>query len=281
MPSIGSGGGAARYPPIGDYALIGDCRGAGLVSRDGSRDWLWLPRVESPALFAALRDSEAGGRFRIRPVGSFRTARRYLPDTNVLETTFHTPGGTVVLRDLLPVASEAAKRAELLPEYEVLREVEGLAGEVAVEVLYAPRPDYGRLRPPLEPRGALGLWSAVRGAALVLRSELPLAVAREDGVARGQARLRAGERKYLSLTYSPEAPAVIPRLGDAAHRRCERSADWWRAWVARCAYQGPYRAAVVRSALTLKLMAYAPSGAVVAAPTTSLPERLGGPRNRD
>src|SRR5829696_35739 len=93
------------YPPIGDYALIGDCRGAGLVSRDGSLDWLCLPRFDSPAAFAALLDADAGGRFRIRPAGAFRAERRYLPDTNIVETTFRCPGGAVTLRDLLPVAS--------------------------------------------------------------------------------------------------------------------------------------------------------------------------------
>ena len=95
------------YPPIGDYALIGDCRGAGLVSRDGSLDWLCLPRFDSSPIFAALLDARAGGRFRIRPRGEFRAERRYLPDTNVLETTFHAPGGAFVLRDLLPVAGLA------------------------------------------------------------------------------------------------------------------------------------------------------------------------------
>ena len=119
MPSIRRGAGAASYPPIGDYALIGDCRAAGLVSRDGSLDWLCCPRFDSPSLFAALLDSEAGGRFRIRPVGPFRTERRYLPDTNVLERPSGLLSGTVVLRDCLPVASEEAKRAELLPDHEV------------------------------------------------------------------------------------------------------------------------------------------------------------------
>jgi GH15 family glucan-1,4-alpha-glucosidase len=269
------------FPEIGDYALIGNCRAAGLVSRDGSLDWLCFPRFDSPAVFAALLDSEAGGRFRIRPVGPFRTERRYVPDTNVLETTFRTPEGTVVLRDLLAVASEGAQRAELTPDHEVLREIEALDGAVTVEVLYAPRPDYGHLPPTLERRGALGLWCTAGGAALVLRSELPLAVTDDGQAARGSARLHAGERKYLSLTYSPEAPAVVPLLGEAARRRCERSAAWWRTWAARCDYQGPYRDAVVRGALTLKLMAYAPSGAVIAAPTTSLPEKLGGTRNWD
>jgi GH15 family glucan-1,4-alpha-glucosidase len=281
MPSIRRGAGAASYPPIGDYALIGDCRAAGLVSRDGSLDWLCFPRFDSPSIFAALLDSEAGGRFRIRPVGPFRTERRYLPDTNVLESTFCTAEGTVVLRDLLPVAAEDAKRAELLPDHEVLRELEGLAGEVAVEVLYAPRPNYGRLWPTFERRGALGLWCAAGGATLVLRSELPLTVASDGHAVQGGARIRAGERKYLSLTYSQEAPAVLPPLAEAARRRRERSVAWWQAWAARCAYHGPYRAAVVRSALALKLLTYAPSGAVVAAPTTSLPEKLGGVRNWD
>src|ERR687896_471687 len=110
---------SASYPPIDDYALIGDCRSAGLVSRDGSLDWLCLPRFDSPSIFAALLDARTGGRFRIRPRGAFRAERRYLPGTNILETTFHTPGGAFVLRDVLPVAAEADKRASLAPDHEV------------------------------------------------------------------------------------------------------------------------------------------------------------------
>src|ERR671916_1601327 len=117
------------YPPIGDYALIGDGRSAALVSRDGSLDWLCWPRFDSPSIFAALLDAERGGRFRVRPAGAFRSERRYLPETNVLETTFHCPTGTLALRDLMPVASEEDKRATLTPEREILREVEGLTGE--------------------------------------------------------------------------------------------------------------------------------------------------------
>ncbi len=272
---------AARYPPIGDYALIGDCRGAGLVSGEGSLDWLCLPRFDGPSVFAALLDAGSGGRFRIRPTGEFGTGRRYLPETNVLETVFRCPTGTLALRDLMPVASEEEKRASLAPEQEILREVEGLTGEVEIEVLYEPRPDYGRVRPALEQRGKQGLRCEAKGAALVLRSELPLGLTGGGRSARGVVRLRAGERKYLSLTYSKEAPAVIPVLGEAARGRLERTARWWREWANRCAYAGPYREAVVRSALALKLMIYAPSGAIVAAPTTSLPEALGGVRNWD
>jgi GH15 family glucan-1,4-alpha-glucosidase len=274
-------GARVDYPPIGQYAVIGDCRAAGLVSQDGSLDWLCLPRFDSPSIFAALLDAEAGGRFRIRPAGAFRSERRYLPDTNVLETTFRAEGGSFVLRDLLPVASEAEKRSALFSEHQVLRELEGLAGEVAVEVLYDPRPDYGRRHPRLEWRGALGLWCQSGSAAAILRSELPLQLADDGRSAGGVYRLRAGERRYLAFAYSREAPATVPPLGETARQHLEQSVRWWRQWAGRCAYRGPYRAAVVRSALALKLMTYAPSGAVVAAPTTSLPERVGGVRNWD
>jgi GH15 family glucan-1,4-alpha-glucosidase len=269
------------YRPIGDYGLIGDCRAAGLISRDGSLDWLCFPRFDSPSIFGALLDRKSGGRFRIRPTGTFESGRRYAPDTNILETTFRTSTGSFVLRDLMPVSSEAEKRSELAPDHQVLREVEGLDGEVEVEVFYEPRPDYGRSRPRLEDRGQLGLWTDANRAALVLRSELDVRPTRDGQAARGVAVIRAGERKYLSFSYAEEAPQVVPPLGEVARARVERSARWWREWASRCTYTGPYREAVVRSALVLKLMAYAPSGAVVAAPTTSLPEQLGGVRNWD
>jgi GH15 family glucan-1,4-alpha-glucosidase len=269
------------YPPIGDYALIGDGRSAALVSRDGSLDWLSWPRFDSPSIFAALLDTERGGRFRVRPTGAFRSERRYLPDTNVLETVFHTSSGTVALRDLMPVASEEDKRAALGPEHEVLREIEGRAGQVEVEVVYTPRPDYGRKDPNLTSRGAFGLWCEVTGGALALHSDLPLQVSPDCQNAYGVATIAAGERKHLSLVYSTDAPGVIPLLQDAARDKVERSIRWWRDWANRGTYDGPYRDAVMRSALVLKLMTYAPSGAVVAAPTTSLPEEIGGVRNWD
>src|SRR5215203_6917392 len=184
---------AADYPPISDYALIGDCRSAGLVSRDGSLDWLCLPRFDSPAVFAALLDASEGGRFCVRPVGEYSSERRYLANTNVLETVFRTPTGACVLRDLMSVSSEEDKRAHLTPEHEVLRELEGLEGEVEVEILYDPRPDYGRVRPLLEERGALGLRCEVDGTSLTLRSEMPLELIDGDRSASGFARIRSGE----------------------------------------------------------------------------------------
>ncbi|MCC6173921.1 MAG: glycoside hydrolase family 15 protein [Chloroflexi bacterium] len=271
----------AAYAPIHEYAVIGDCRTAGLVSRDGSLDFLCPLRFDSPTIFAALLDANMGGRFRVRPVGAFRSTRTYLPNTNVLETTFVTDSGSCVLRDLMPVASEEEKRRTPLPEHLVLRELEGLTGSVEIEVLCEPRPDYARRGAGLEARGALGLWGEMDGAAYVLRSDVPLTVIDAGRAAVGTHRLHAGERSYLAFAYSREGPALVPMLGLAARHQVERSVDWWQAWAARCSYEGAYRDAVVRSALTLKLMTYAPSGAVVAAPTTSIPEAIGGSRNWD
>ena len=269
------------YSPISSYAMIGDCRSAALIGKNGSIDWLCLPRFDSPSIFAALLDPEVGGRFQIRPTGSFTSEHRYLPHTNILETTFRTTHGTCVLRDLLPVASESEKRQGLEADHEVLREIEGTSGEIELEIVYDPRPDYGLMPPQLEERGDLGFWAQTRRATLVLQSEVPLALVDGRRGARGVGSIRAGQRKYLSFTYTQEAPAVIPPLGQSAGRRVERSIRWWEAWSERCTYQGPYREAVLRSALALKLMAYAPSGAIVAAPTTSLPEQIGGERNWD
>ncbi len=147
----------ASYPPIEHYAIIGDCRSAGLVAQDGSLDWLCFPRFDSPSIFAALLDAKDGGRFCIRPTGEYSSERSYLSDTNVLETTFRCPNGAFVLRDLMSVSSEEDKRASLTPEHEVLREIEGIGGEVEVEILYDPRPDYGLRRPVLERQWDHGL----------------------------------------------------------------------------------------------------------------------------
>jgi GH15 family glucan-1,4-alpha-glucosidase len=269
-----------HYPPIADYALIGDCRSAALISRDGSLDWLCLPRFDSPAVFAALLDRSKGGRFRVRPVGGFASSRRYVEDSNVLETTFLTGSGTLRLRDLMPVGSEEEKRRELWPNHQILRQLECVEGEVEVEVLCDPRPDYGRRVPGVVDRGAFG-FRFRGGPNLLLRSELPLGPLPDRPGIGGRARLRAGERRYVSLTFNLEEPAVVPPFGEVAERKLEQTLRWWGEWASRCRYEGPYRNDVVRSALTLKLMTYAPSGAVIAAPTASLPEWIGGVRNWD
>ncbi|HWV39634.1 MAG TPA: glycoside hydrolase family 15 protein [Vulgatibacter sp.] len=266
-------------PSIDDYAIIGDCRSAALVSRDGSIDWLCWPRFDSPALFSAILDRKRGGRFSIRPVGRFLSTRRYLPDTNVLETRFFTPTGTLRLTDLMPVLSEEEKKREIVPDHELLRELVCEEGEVEVEAIFDPRPRFGAETPRLEQRGRLGLQAPLAGRGeLSLRSELPLQ--RRKVGASGRARLRAGERQVFRLVFTAEAPtAMLPF--DQAPEAIRRTARWWRDWVSRMKYDGPYRPAVARSALALRLLIYAPSGAVVAAPTTSLPEKIGAEKNWD
>jgi len=271
----------SAYAPIEDYALIGDCASAALVGRNGSIDWLCWPRFDSPSIFARLLDADDGGHFQVRPVANFSVERRYLPDTNVLETTFTTERGVLRLTDLMPVAERAAYRRELWPEHEILRCVECVAGTVEVDVHCDPRLDYARIDPALDDRGPHGVFYNHEGAVLIVRSELPLVLARGRGALHGQVLLREGDRHFLSLTYDEGEPAVLPLLGEHAETKIERSVAFWRGWASRCEYDGPYRDAVVRSALTLKLMTFAPSGAIVAAPTTSLPEAIGGTRNWD
>ncbi len=264
---------------IGDYAVIGDGRSAALVGRDGSIDWLCWPRVDSPSLFGAILDPSAG-RWRVAPAGAFRADRRYVDDTNVLETRFETAGGSLVLTDLMPVAEEDEKNRFLMPEREILRLLRCDRGEVDLEMVFEPRPEYGRAPGRLRSVGALGIRLDVDSSVLALHTDLPLAIGPDD-VVRARVRLRAGERAHASLTYATEAPAVWPPVGEWSRACLERTVGWWQRWVSQLRYDGPRRESVVRSALALKLMVYAPSGAVVAAPTTSLPERIGGALNWD
>lgn len=271
----------AARPAIEDYAIIGDCRSAALVSRDGSIDWLCWPRFDSPSLFAALLDQDKGGRFSVRPVAPARITRRYIGETNVLETTFVTDGGVLRLTDLMPVSSEADKRRKLWASHQILRRIDCLEGAVEIEIQCDPRPSYGRGACRLQDRGPLGLYFERQGRAFILRSEIPLQTSETDGGARLRHRLEAGERCHLSAVYTDREPSFVPPLGEEAERRIRATLDWWSSWSAHCTYKGPYRAAVIRSALVLKLLSYAPSGAIVAAPTTSLPESRGGVRNWD
>jgi len=274
----------AQRPEIGDYAVIGNCRTAALISRWGSIDWLCLPRFDSPSVFAAILDAERGGAFVVAPASGGEVERRYVGDTNVLETTWTTASGRLRVTDLMPVAAGPdgadGPNHDFRPEHEVLRLVECLEGEVEVEAECDLRPLYGAAEAKIVDRGRLG-WFFEHGLqAIALRSELPLAPDKPSGV-RGRSTLRAGETCALSLAYSRDAPAALPLLGERAWGRLRETLDWWRGWSDRCPYDGPHRQSVMRSALTLKLMTFAPSGAVVAAPTTSLPEQVGGERNWD
>jgi len=263
---------------IGDYAIIGDCRTAAIVSRDGSIDWLCLPHFSGPSVFAALLDQERGGRFRIRPEGRFRTLRRYCGATAVLETTFETPTGSARLIDAMPVVEDADT---LHPLREVLRIIEGIEGEVPFEVDWSPRPDYARGDALIRSRGALG-WSCSRSDEIFfLRAEAPLNFSAEAAAVIGRIRVEAGRRIRFSLCYGKADIAVITPLGKETDERLQSTLAWWQSWSSQCVYAGAHREPVIRSAITLKLMTFALSGAVLAAPTTSLPEWIGAERNWD
>jgi GH15 family glucan-1,4-alpha-glucosidase len=265
---------------IQDYAVIGSGRSAALVSRRGSIDWLCWPRFDSPSLFGRLLDLQAGGSWSIAPVAPSEVERGYIDETNVLWTRFRTGSGVVALTDFMPAASEEEKRRTLWPEHELVRRVECERGEVDVRVHFDSRPDYGRARVTLRDAGALGLRIEMGARLITLRSDVKLAPAAAGGVS-GTVRLRAGEAAAFSLTDASDGPAILPPLGDLALRKLALTVEWWQRWAARAKYSGPYRDQVVRSALALKLLTYAPSGAMIAAPTTSLPERVGGDLNWD
>jgi GH15 family glucan-1,4-alpha-glucosidase len=269
-----------QQPKIHDYAIIGDGRAAALISRAGSIDWLCLPRFESPPIFARLLDADLGGAWTIAPTAHARITRRYLEGTNVLETMFETVDGACTLVDLMPIAPESHKGRMLVAEHEVLRYLRCTRGEIELAVEIDPQPDFGRGRMRVAEHHRLGVRWQIGRNLLALRADVPLELCDDDAV-RGTIRLRAGDTATLSLTFDEEGPALLPLLGPAAVERIDTTVTCWREWIARARYDGPYREQVLRSALTVKLMAFAPSGAIIAAPTTSLPESLGGNHNWD
>jgi GH15 family glucan-1,4-alpha-glucosidase len=266
--------------PIADYALLSDRHCAALVSRAGSVDWLCFPRFDSPAVFARLLDADAG-HFAVRASGDSTVTRHYLDSTLVLETTFETPTGTLVLTDALAsgAAHDPHRLGATAPRL-LVRALECTDGEVDAEVKFAPRPEYGLVAPLVS---AVEGGVQVRGGAdvLVLSSPIPLLIT--GGTATGTARLRVGQRVLLGLQHrstSEPFPAPVPEADlDAALRD---TIDAWRCWSAvHQSYQGPWRDLVHHSGRVLQGLSYQPTGAVVAAPTTSLPERVGGERNWD
>ncbi len=263
------------YAPIREYALVGDGRTGALIARDGSVDWLCLPNFDSPSVFARALDAECGGCFRLEPAVPFEAERRYLDDSNVLETTFRTAQGQVRLTDAMTLSDVAA----LSPMRELVRKLEGLAGTVPMRWVLEPRFAYAAERTRIERRG--GRWFADAGCNAVA---LGLADAgegtQEGGAITGELELEQGGSALLSLCAAWCEPVVVAGRDDA-ERRLARTVAFWPAWAGRTSYEGRWRAAVVRSALLLKLLVFAPSGAIVAAPTASLPEWIGGDRNWD
>jgi GH15 family glucan-1,4-alpha-glucosidase len=272
------------YPPIGDYALLSDCHSAALVSKDGSIDWCTFHRFEARPVFARILDWAKAGFFRIAPLDDeYESTRRYLPGTNVLETTFRTPSGTLVLTDFFafraPAEGEGARSAH--PDHQLIRLARCTEGEVAVKVKLVPRFDYGLTTPRLETL-ADDLVMVYGGAdALVLQSELPFGDA-ERSATQGNRTLQAGEEAFVVLTYQlPHELEPYRLTREEVQAKLEETTSTWASWAERCTYEGPYREQVLRSALVLKALTNGPTGSIVAAATTSLPEEIGGERNWD
>ncbi len=262
------------YAAIRDYAVIGDGRTAALVARDGSIDWLCLPNLDSPSVFAALLDARRGGAFVLQPAGAFTATRRYLPDTNVLETTFQTADGDVRVVDALTIPD-----ARLAPMRELARVVEGVGGTVPMRWRFEPRFFYGAAAPAFESRGGVPVAVSASEAIGVCHWDAGRPQCR-DGALEGRFEVAAGGRALLVLTSAYSEPLVLPARGEV-EARLAGTIRFWQQWARSRTYDGPWAPAVRRSALALKLLIFSPSGAVSAAVTTSLPETIGGERNWD
>lgn len=253
---------------IEDYALIGDCQTAGLVALDGSIDWLCFPRFDSGACFAALLGTPEHGRWVVTPTEPVRTVTRsYRGDTLVLDTTFETDSGSVRLTDCMPIRTG---------QPDLVRLVRGVRGKVRMRTELVIRFDYGSITPWVK-RESGGLCAVGGPDTLHVRTPVPL---RGEGwTTVGEFEIAEGDQIPFVLTWHQSHDDAPPPID--AVRAIEATVRWWRAWSARCTYEGEWREAVVRSLITLKALTYTPTGGMVAAPTTSLPERIGGQRNWD
>ena len=274
--SAGSRAPRARYLPIAEHGLIGDLHTVALVGTDGTIDWYCCPRFDSPSVFAAILDADRGGLFRISPdCDGWSSKQLYLPDTNVLITRFLTPDGVGEVQDFMPPprTGEAAHR------HRMIRRVLAVRGQMRFVVDVAPRFDYARARHEvaLTPHGAL-FRSPELGLGLSTRCPLEIV---DGGDVRARIALRAGETATFVLDRVEPGEMPVPYSDADVAAEFDATVAFWRGWLRRSRYGGRWREMVHRSALTLKLLTYAPTGAIVAAPTTSLPEQLGGARNWD
>jgi GH15 family glucan-1,4-alpha-glucosidase len=266
---------------IADHALIGDLQTAALVTTDGSVDWFCCPRFDSPSVFGALLDDERGGHFRIRPTGTgWTSSQMYFPDTAVVVTRFFTDAGMGQVIDFMPPAGAVAT-----DNHRIVRLLQCVRGQMRFEIDIAPRFDYGR-HPHRAEASDNGVVFTANGTSLTLHvvrepdDEQKARVDIENGDVHGEVDLLGGETRGLVLESAAAGP---PREFRAAEiqRLFDDTVDFWRSWLAHSTHTGRWREIIARSAITLKLMTYAPSGGIVAAPTAGLPEQVGGERNWD
>jgi GH15 family glucan-1,4-alpha-glucosidase len=265
-----------RYPPIADYALIGDCHAAALVSRRGGIDWCCLPRFDSPSVFARLLDWDGGGTWTVGPSGEAEVTRRYVQRSMVLETTFRTRDGELRLTDAFAMRRGGRTR----PRRELLRLAECTAGRIRLEVRLSPRFDYGETSPWIRPAGA-GRHTAVGGSTgLEVRDDAGLAPGDDHDLV-ATTELEVGQARSLSIRFvrPEELDEVEAPRPMRVREHLDETLAWWERWSDQV--DGDLPAEALRSAIVLKAMTHAPTGGMIAAPTTSLPEWPGGPRNWD
>jgi GH15 family glucan-1,4-alpha-glucosidase len=265
---------AGGYTPLREYAAVGDGRTVALIASDGSLDWLCLPDLDSPSAFGAILDAEKGGSFSLAPEPPFTTTRRYLPDTNVLETTFATEQGAVRVTDAMLLPNSG-----LSPSRELARRVEGLSGSVPMRWRVEPGFQYGGRRPRIARHGSRPVATGGNDALAVSSWGAGDPVLDNSSIS-GCFAAAPGHVAMLVLSAAHQEPLVFPSRTEVEVRLQETIA-FWRQWTADRTYAGPWRDAVIRSALALKLLIHSPSGAIAAAATASLPEQIGGERNWD
>ena len=270
------------YPPIGDYGLIGDMHTCALVSKAGSIDWACFPRFDSASVFGRILDWSKGGFFALAPRGVYSVTRRYLDNTNVLETAYETPNGRAVLTDFMPVTAnvEHPRPRELRTRRQIVRILRCERGSIEFEMRCEPRFDYGGIVP------HTGLLSEYLGLAhggrdaISIFCTVPMRMESDGYLADGT--LYEGGQFSVSVTFEDDVVSRLEPLDEAdLLGRLDETMRFWQDWAGRCTYKGEYQEDVVRAALTLKALTYAPTGAIIAAPTTSLPEVFGGVRNWD
>jgi len=263
------------YLPIEDYGIIGDLHTVALVGKNGSIDWWCYPYFDSPSVFAAILDDAKGGRFRIAPLEDGVVEKQlYFPDSNVLITRFLSPDGVVELTDFMPIGDPVGGHAY----HQLIRRVEAVRGTMPLRLLCQPAFDYARAAHRVR-RTDAGLCFDSDALSLALSASVSLQV---DGpAATAELRLAEGQRATFVLTRVEPGSYPDHLSHEAVETAFRDTVDYWHSWLARCQYRGRWREMVYRSALALKLMSFAPTGAIVAAPTTSLPEAIGGQRNWD
>jgi GH15 family glucan-1,4-alpha-glucosidase len=270
------------YSPIADYALIGDCHSAALVSRQGSIDWCCLPRFDSDSCFGRLLDAGKGGCFEITPEGRFSSHREYLENSLVLVTTFRAASGEARLIDFFAMRAGGAQH----PRREIVRIIEGVSGTLRLAVRFSPRFDFGEVKPWIRSASTGAFIAVGSNAGLIVFGDVPLHPDDGHHDLHGTLEVRADSRYHIGLQFLPPeecAGARLGKKGDVAQldEHYEETLRWWRDWASKIVYRDGHGVSMVRSAIVLKALCYAPTGAIIAAPTTSLPETSGGERNWD